>query len=134
MSQCKSFGYSSNGRTFDTKYFYYFKVVYNIGILKYFAPWDLFWSGIIEKLYPLGHIWCGGIETFWDRKLCMNFLVWFFGQNFWKNLKQFSIKTMHIFQSTWKYILHMKAYESIYFKIFINFGFNTSMYTTDTHL
>ena len=53
-----------------------------MGILKCFAPWDLFWSGIIEKLYPLGHIWCGGIEAFWDRKLCMNFLVWFFGQNF----------------------------------------------------
>ena len=28
---------------------------YTLGVLKYFAPWDIFWSG--------------GIETFWVQKL-----------------------------------------------------------------
>ena len=34
----------------------------------------------------------GGIETFWDRKLCMNLLAWFFCQNVSKCIKQFRIK------------------------------------------
>ena len=39
-------------------------VVYNMGVLKHFASWDMFWFE--------------DIETFWDRKLCMNFVTDFF--------------------------------------------------------
>ena len=37
-----------------------------------FSSWVIFWSG--------------STETFWDKKLCMNFLVWFF---LWKCFKMF---------------------------------------------
>ena len=50
---------------------------------------EFYW--VVEQVC-VGSIQYRGIETFWDRKLCMNFLVWFFGQNI---LNQFSIKIIH---------------------------------------
>lgn len=32
------------------------EVVYNMRVLKYFAPWDIFWFGSINTLCPLGYI------------------------------------------------------------------------------
>ena len=43
----------------------------------------------------VGRIQYGVTETFWDRKLCMHFLVPFFGQNVSKYSDQFSLKIIH---------------------------------------
>ena len=53
---------------------------------------DFYW-GVVKVC--VGSMQDGGIETFWNRKLCVNFLVWFFGQNVSKYLNQFSIKTWY---------------------------------------
>ena len=34
-------------------------------LLKYFTPWDIFWSGGIEGFCPWAMFWSLGIKTFW---------------------------------------------------------------------
>ena len=49
-----------------------------------------FYQGVVKVC--VGSIWYGGIEKSWDKKLCMNFIVWFSGPNIFN---QFSIKTWY---------------------------------------
>ena len=50
-----------------------------------------------EKIVKVtvGSIQYGVTETFCDRKLCMNFLVRFFGQNVSKYSNQFNLRIIH---------------------------------------
>ena len=67
--------------------------------------WHFYMSKMRKKKEPIfkdkivkvsvGRIQYGVTETFWDRKLCMHFLVPFFGQNVSKYSDQFSLKIIH---------------------------------------
>ena len=77
------------------------EVVYNMGVLKHYAHWDIFWSGGIEIFYPWDIFWSGSIEIF---------AFW----GYWNSLSQKFIKILNYIKS-----LSIIFYTKL-FKIFWN--------------